>query len=162
MARAQVTERYTLVLYAEASGREPFVGFLEGLESRKRAAMVAALSKILARQGLDVCATEYGRNLGKGLAEFRLRHSYDEFVRRLPDEKPEDPPVREHGGSLLLRVFFHAYGDKLILLLGGYDKGRHPSKKRQDTEIVRSRKRLRDFKSQKRAGRLDLRRGLGR
>ena len=150
MAGTGVTAPYTLVLYAEASGKEPLADFLEGLESQKRAALVAALSEILAYQGLDVCATEYGKNLGKGLAEFRLRHSYDEIIRRFPGGRLPSPPVRERGGSVLLRVFFDAYGDKFVLLLGGYDKGRRPSKKRQEAEIVRARKRLREFKSRKR------------
>ena len=150
MAGPDVTAPYTLVFYADASGKEPLADFLERLESHKRAALVAALSEILAYQGLDVCATEYRRNLGKGLVEFRLRHSYDEIVRRFPEGRVLSPPVRERGGSVLLRVFFHAYCDKLVLLLGGYDKGRRPSKKRQEAEIVRARKRLRAFKSRKR------------
>ncbi len=42
----------------------------------------------------------------------------------------------------MLRVFFHPHGDKLILLLGGYDKGARPSAKRQQAEIEIARKRL--------------------
>jgi len=154
-----MTAQYTLVFYAEASGREPLAVFLEGLEPRKRAALVAALSEILAKQGLDVCATEYGKHLGKGLAEFRLRHSYDEIVRRFPDGEVVSPPVRQPGVSVLLRVFFHAYGDKRVLLLGGYDKGRRPSRKKQEAEIARARKRLREFKNQGTRGRIHFRRG---
>ena len=145
-----MTARYTLVLYAEASGKEPLADFLEGLEPHRRAALIAALSEILAHQGLEVCATEYGKHLGKGLAEFRLRHSYDEIVRRFAGAGALSPPARDRRGSVLLRVFFHAYGDKHVLLLGAYDKGRRPSKKKQEAETVRARKRLRDFKSRNR------------
>lgn len=92
-----------------------------------------------------------GRTSARDLPKFRLRHSYDEIVRRFPDGRVLSPPVRERGGSVLLRVFFHAYGDKLVVLLGGYDKGRRPSKKKQEeAEIVRARKRLREFKSWRR------------
>ncbi|VAW03370.1 hypothetical protein MNBD_ACTINO01-812 [hydrothermal vent metagenome] len=144
---AEMTARYTLVFYAEASGREPLADFLRNLEPHKRASLVAALSEILAHQGVDVCATEYGKHLGKGLAEFRLRHSYDEIIKRFPDGEVVRPPVRRRGGSVLLRVFFHAYGDKRVLLLGGYDKGRRSSKRKQEAEIARARKRLREFQS---------------
>jgi hypothetical protein len=44
---------------------------------------------------------------------------------------------------ILLRVFCHAYGDRVILLLGGYDKGSAPSKSMQRSEIAAARARLR-------------------
>jgi uracil-DNA glycosylase len=46
----------------------------------------------------------------------------------------------------LLRVFCHAYGNKIILLLGGYDKGSAPSAKRQNEEIRIARQRLTEFR----------------
>jgi hypothetical protein len=156
-----MTKRYTLVFYAEASGREPLADFLDGLEPYKRAALVAGLSEILAAQGLDVCASEYGKHLGKGLAEFRLRHSYDEINRRFRSREPVSPQFPQHGGRLVLRVFFHAYGDKLVLLLGGYDKGRRPSRRKLEAEIARARKRLRDFKTRRARGQIDFRREPG-
>jgi DNA-binding phage protein len=39
-------------------------------------------------------------------------------------------------------VNFCASGDKLILLLGGHDKGEHPSARRQQREIAEARRRL--------------------
>lgn len=151
-AGTDMTRPYALVIYADDSGSEPVVRFLEKLEPHKRAALVAGLNEILAHQGLDVCATEYGKNLGKGLAEFRLRHSHDEVARRFPREGAVATPHSDRVGRVLLRVFFHAYGDKAILLLGGYDKGRQPSRKKQGSEIARARKRLRDFKNRQKKG----------
>ena len=87
-----------------------------------------ALREILQEQGVRVCGTPFGRQLGGGLFEFRLRE-----------------------GDLLLRAFCHAYGDKLILLLAAYDKGRDPSAKRQKKEIDLARRRLTDW--QRRHGR---------
>ena len=52
--------------------------------------------------------------------------------------------------KVLLRVFVHFYGDRIALLLGGYDKGRYPQKKRQQKEIARARKLLRQFKHRRR------------
>jgi phage-related protein len=46
----------------------------------------------------------------------------------------------------VLRVFCHAYGDRIVLLLGGFDKGADPSAKRQQGEIDVARKRLADFR----------------
>lgn len=153
---------YEIEFYAEPSGREPVAEFLDDLAAHKRAALLAALSEILAQQGLDVCKTEYGKNLGKGLAEFRLRHTYDEIVRRYPAGGAIPSPDRNGDGQVLLRVFFHAHGDKWVLLLGGYDKGRDASRKRQDAEIKRARRRLRQFKEDRRTDAPTLGRGLGR
>jgi hypothetical protein len=57
----------------------------------------------LQQQGLSVCGSPFGRQLGGGLFEFRLREE-----------------------SVLLRVFCHACGSKIVLLLSGYDKGEDP------------------------------------
>ena len=43
-----------------------------------------------------------------------------------------------------MRVFVHFYGEKIILLLGGFDKGR--DSKRQQREIGRAKKLLVQFK----------------
>jgi hypothetical protein len=52
---------------------------------------------------------------------------------------------------VLLRAFCHAHGDKVVLLLGGYDKGRDPSAKRQQREIATARKLLRAFQAAQKA-----------
>ena len=57
-----------------------------------------------------------------------------------------DAEGTDEGEAVLLRVFFTAYGNRVILLLGGYDKGSDPSKRKQDREIATARKRLQDFK----------------
>jgi putative component of toxin-antitoxin plasmid stabilization module len=85
------------------------------------------LREILQEQGIGVCGTAFGRQLGGGLFEFRLRE-----------------------GNLLLRAFCHAYGDKVILLLAGYDKSEDPSAKRQQKEIELARRRLTDWQQRQR------------
>jgi hypothetical protein len=47
---------------------------------------------------------------------------------------------------MVLRVFCHAHGAKLILLVGGYDKGEHPAPRRQAAEIALARKRLKEWR----------------
>lgn len=104
------------------------------------------MSEVLEKFGLDVCDTEYGKQLGDGLFEFRLRHDADEIIAkhtdRTPDHATQGPPI-------FLRIFCHAYGDKIVLLLAGYDKGKDVSQRRQDQEIQRARKRLAEFRSRK-------------
>ena len=90
------------------------------------------------------CAGEWGKQLGDGLFEFRTRHTAEEVVALFTEHKPR-PASGE--ARITLRVFCHAHGNKLILLLGGYDKAEDPSNRKQDTEIKAARKRLREYRS---------------
>lgn len=129
--------------YEDENGRQPAREFLLGLTSAKRAALIAAIEAILRPQGLDVCRSEYGKPLGQGLYEFRVRHD-EKTIRRKAGGSGGVA-----GGEVLLRVFFTAYGDRVVLLLGGYDKGVDPSARRQSREIDQARKRLRSFRLQR-------------
>lgn len=93
------------------------------LTPEQRHAVRAVLKTSLAELGLGVCQTAYGKHLGKGLAELRIRL------------------VKAQS-----RIFFHVYGDRVVLLLGAYDKGRDPSAKRQQNEIETARRRLAEFR----------------
>ncbi|HET6437383.1 MAG TPA: hypothetical protein VFG59_04940, partial [Anaeromyxobacter sp.] len=53
---------------------------------------------------------------------------------------------------VLLRIFCHAHGHKLILLLGAYDKGEYTSPRRQDAESALARARLRDWRRRQATG----------
>jgi hypothetical protein len=130
---------WTVEFFEDDYGRQPAREWLLSLDSGKRAAAIAAVEVLLAHMGPDVCATEYGKHLGKGLFEFRIRH--DEAVIR-------GKAGQEGAGKrteVLLRIFCHVYGDRIVMLLGGYDKGAAPSKRRQDREIEKARGRLRSF-----------------
>lgn len=59
------------------------------------------------------------------------------------------------GEKVLLRVFVHFHGRKVVLLLGGYDKGSDPKPKRQHREIETARKYLAEFRQQRRDRRSD-------
>jgi hypothetical protein len=90
------------------------------------------MAEILEAEGIGVCRGTYGKQLGEGLFEFRLRHDAAEILRSL-GKPTRDGPRRER---ILLRVFCHAHGDRMILLLGGYDKGADASRTRQQREIA--------------------------
>jgi putative component of toxin-antitoxin plasmid stabilization module len=116
---------YALEFYQDPEGHEPVRDWLKTeLSSEERRTVGAAMRTILQEQGVNVCGSSFGRQLGKGLFEFRLREE-----------------------SLLVRVFCHAFGNRLILLLGGYDKGQDPSERRQNQEIETARVRLDEWKS---------------
>ena len=64
--------------------------------------------------------------------------------------KAEAPSVSAKRELVLLRVFVHFRIEKVILLLGGYDKGKSPKAKRQQREIERARKLLTQHKERQR------------
>jgi hypothetical protein len=134
---------FTIEFYEAKDGRQPFRRFLDGLDLTKRLAMIAAIEQILAKQGSAVCNSSWGKSLGKGLFEFRVRHTATE-IRRMFNGDPSPGPHDQEGppGKVVLRAFCHAYGDQIVLLLGGYDKGEDASAKRQQKEIQTARKRL--------------------
>jgi phage-related protein len=132
---------WSVEFFEDDQGRQPAREWLQSLDSGKRAAAMAAIQVYLASMGLDICGTEHGKQLGQGLFEFRIRH--DEGVIR-GKAGMEGRAVSE--GQVLLRIFCHAYGQRVVLLLGGYDKGVATSKRRQDREIATARARLRSFK----------------
>ena len=110
------------------------------------AALLSALEHILSHLGVGVCGTEWGKQLGDGLFEFRIRHTAAEIA-RMHGQNTEDLP---RGEKVLLRVFCHAYGAKIVLLLNGYDKGADPSNRRQQREIATARARLTKFRETRR------------
>lgn len=94
--------------------------------------------------------------LGEGLHEFRIRHTAAEIAEMFGGEPPDVKHPRE---AVLLRVFVHFHGNRVVLLIAGYDKGTDPSRKRQDSEIARARKLLTQFKERQRRERSGRRRG---
>ncbi len=108
-----------------------------------------AIEFVLAERGTAVVETEYGKALGGGLYEFRLRWSAAEVHHKVTGISPERASRSE---SILLRVFFCTSGRKIILLLSGYDKGKGPSGKRQDKEIDKARKLLSAHREAERRG----------
>lgn len=120
---------YQLEFYEDERGEKPVLRWIrEELTLTQRSELGQAMRAQLQERGIGVCATEYGKPLGRGLFEFRLRRA-----------------LEDAGEKILLRVFCHAYGNKVVLLLGGYDKGADPSPGRQRDEIALSRRRLVDW-----------------
>jgi phage-related protein len=140
--RAQEPRRpaFDLEFYADGRGNEVVRTWLRGLSLRKKQVIGAAMNSVLQHLGVDVCDTQYGKQIGGGLFEFRVRQDAGSVQPGLPPEK------------ILLRAFCHAYGSRIVLLVGGYDKGEDPSKRRQQAEIEVARERLADWKRRKAQG----------
>lgn len=134
-------EPWRLDVFATDDGAEPFTTFAENVDDSTWAAVDAALKTVLTVRGLELARTEWLKALGGGLHEFRVRHDAAEIDQMFGGADADEvtnaiSPPR----TILLRVFVHFYGDKVILLLSGYDKRRDLSAKRQEREIAQARK----------------------
>ena len=133
--------------YADEQGREPCREWAERLSPTKKAAFIAAVEVVLTPQGINVASNEFGRALGGGLYELRIRQTATEIRQRvaaLSSGEVDYPPE-----AVLLRVFFCTAGHKLILLMSGYDKGQNPSDRRQNREIENARRLMRAHAEQR-------------
>ncbi len=141
---------FEIEFYADETGEQPCLRWIrEDLSSTKRRALGMAMNEVLQRHGVQVVGERsWGRQLGQGLFEFRV----DRTV------KPDDQIAEK----IALRVFCHAHGDRKILVLHGYDKGKSPSSRRQQREIEIARSRLAAWRAAETKRQRELRgRGVG-
>lgn len=133
---------WAIDFFEDDEGRNPVVRWLDSLSPEARSAVNAGLEHVLTRYGPDVCSTEFGKNLGDGIFELRIRQDAETIARKAgvgTDAKGTKTPR-------LFRVFFHAYGQRVVLLLNAYDKLADSGARRQNKEIELAKKRLRSFK----------------
>jgi phage-related protein len=141
------TPPYTLEFYDDEHGHEPALDWIRGLTSSKRRAIGVAMFEILQYEGPHVVGTNFGKGLGGGIFEFRLDQDAAQVLSRKGKRaKPEAGEI----GNILLRVFCHAHGDRIVLLLGGYDKGERPSPRHQQAQIELAKARLKAWKARQR------------
>ncbi|MDA8296245.1 MAG: hypothetical protein M0004_06605 [Actinomycetota bacterium] len=153
---------WAVEVFTADDGSEPCTTFAEELDDFTWVALDAAITHVLAVRGIELGRTEWLKPLGEGLHEFRVRHDAAEIANMFGGEDADDAanavsPPR----AVLLRVFVHFYGDRVILLLSGYDKGADPSDKRQQREIARARKYLTAWHEQRKRQRKAERRQPG-
>ncbi len=146
---------WTSEVFAGDDGVEPFTSFLDDLSEGEFAALDAAMQRVLLVRGIALAGSEWLKPLGQGLHEFRVRHSAEEIAHMFGGEPPGTSPTE----SILLRVFVHFHGHKVILLLSGYDKGDDPSRRRQQRAIADARQALRAWAGQQARKRARERRG---
>lgn len=126
-----------------------FEKFYVKLDELDQAVLQAAIDHVLKPYGIDICQNEWGKSLGDGLYEFRIRRSLATILSEYgPPGAVDRLSSRHRARRPLLRVFCTFHGDRIVLLLGGYNKGKDPSRKRQEKEIKKARKNLKDWKRQ--------------
>lgn len=136
---------FTLEFYEDAAGNEPVLEWLRRLTPQKRRAMGVAMFEILQQEGPRVVATNFGKAVGGGIFEFRL----DQDAAQVLARRGGRVNVSElEPAKILLRVFCHARGAR-ILLLAGYDKGQRPQARHQQAQIELARARLRSWRSRR-------------
>jgi phage-related protein len=107
---------YRIAFFALEDGTEPVRRWLHDLPPPVTSYVGYMLKEHLQRRGPDVVTTRFGKNLGGGLYEFRLGDEVEVY-------------------QVLYRIFFHIYGDRIVLLLHAYDKGQRPSLTHQNEMI---------------------------
>lgn len=118
-----------------------FERFYLKLDDLDQAVLQAAIDHVLKFYGIDICRNEWGKNLGGGLYEFRVRRSLGAILGEFgPPGAADELSPRERARRPLLRVFCTFHGERIVLLLGGYNKRTDPSPKRQNKEIRKARK----------------------
>lgn len=141
---------YTVEFYEEANGSSPvFKWMTEDLSPAQRRAVSAALEELVVPMGPGIVATEFGKNLGGGIVELRLRQGEGQLLKRV-GKTPKEAHPEDTGEEIFLRIFFHAHGRKRALVLHGYDKGRNASKRYQQQQIGIAEARLARFKRRER------------
>lgn len=110
---------------------EDFARFARSLDEYEQSILDVAVREVLAVEGIAMCESEWGKALGRGLYEFRIRRSLDAIL-------------RVTGMAHMRR------GKRVVLLLGGYDKGKDPSGRRQQREIAAARRVLAEWKGRQR------------
>jgi hypothetical protein len=105
---------YTLEFYEDEDGHEPVLDWLRKLTPRKRRAIGVAMFEILQYGGPHVVGTNFGKGLGGGFFEFRLDQDASQVLAR----KGKKARPEGESAKILLRVFCHAHGDQIVLLVG--------------------------------------------
>lgn len=149
-----LAREFEIQFFEDASGSKPVLDWIKNeLSPTKRRALGTALRRILQVHGAEVCRGIWGKKVHvEGIYEFRLRMTGREVINLEAEINAiSGAEARARLGldasqDILLRVFFHPHGDKLLLLLGGYDKGKDPSAKRQQAEIKTALRRLKGWK----------------
>ena len=113
-------ELWEIELYATVDGACPFEAWHSKLSAGKQVVINESMQAQLVRRGTGVCSDDWGRALGGGLYELRMRQR-----------------------GVLLRIFFAPIAERRLLVLGGLDKGRHA--KRQTAAIQACRDRLAEW-----------------
>ena len=135
---------WTTEFYEDDAGRRPVELWMDSLTVAEFAALRAAIVRVLEVRGIELGSTPWLKALGEGVFEFRVRHDTATIEALYGSTSQAEQPTQR---KILLRLFVHFHGDKVILLLHGYNKGGDDSPRKQNKEIQEARKRLTHWKA---------------
>jgi len=115
-----------------------FERFFLSLPDYEQVVLSAAITNVLEVDGIGICSSDWGKQLGDGLVEFRVRKSLRSILAVAGEEVPTSVVGADR--PVLLRVFCAFHGSKIVLLYSGYNKKKDSSDKRQQREIRIARK----------------------
>ena len=140
---------WRIEFYEDEAGHKPVLEWIKyELTPTKRRALGTAMRRVLQVHGPAINRTAWGRPMAPGIFEFRVRMSGKQVVNleaEVHGVTVDDARRRfrlNPSEEILLRVFCATHGERIVLLLHGYDKGEDPSKRRQQREIEEARRRL--------------------
>ena len=135
---------WEILYYIDSQGRCPFqIWFSKDLNRIQQIALHQVIKTVLLEKVTYGFSTPQIKSLGEGLYEFRLSMSQKE-IERLLLRLPDIPRVTV--SKILLRVFYTLGPNKKIVVLSGYDKLAHSSKRFQQKEINRAKMLRREWK----------------
>ena len=142
--------------FVTARGTAPVLEWVKKLPEPKRVAWLAFVEFALIPRGKDIEQSGYVKPLGQGLFELRIDHDATELAQVFGAGLSASPELAGPAGAgILLRVFCTFYGDKVVLLLSGLDKGASP--KAQPRAIQAARKLLAEWRAEQTAARRKVR-----
>ncbi|HZV75130.1 MAG TPA: hypothetical protein VFF79_15555 [Conexibacter sp.] len=140
--KVQRVSRFTIEFYEDEHGDSPVLRWLrEELTPTQRRAIGVAVREFLQEEGIGVCRSSYGKQLGDGLFEFRLRHDAAEILRSVGRRPARSPAA--NASSCVSSATPTATGS--CSCSAATTRAPDPSPKLQQREIVNARKRLKDF-----------------
>lgn len=140
-------ELWSIEVFTDPHGFSPFESWLKSdLTPAEIAAVDLSIQKVLIPNGINLASTKWLTALGQGLFEFRISHSAEEIAGFYAQKGVGDG--RAHP-KILLRIFLHFYGEKVVLILGGYNKGQRDQKRHQQLQITEARKLLKQWKEER-------------
>ncbi len=147
---------WTIDFWEDDDGNKPVLNWIKNdLTPTQRRALGSAMRHVLQQHGLDVCDGHWGSWVETNIAEFRLHMTGEEVV----NAGWATADQIDTSETVFLRVFFHAHGDKIILLLEGYDKGAAPAKSIQTEKIKIAKLRLTAWRLREQKAKKARRRG---
>lgn len=141
------SNHWTVEAWEDKNGRSPFGKWYQKLSEYDQAVVHATIEHVLKPLGMDICETTWGKSLGDGLYELRIRTSLNAILNKGTNDKVQ-VPIGAGDKPILLRIFCTFHGKRIALLFQGYDKGKDSSTRRQQNEIKLARKHLKEWKKE--------------